>query len=79
MPSRISPGSIVVPDSVTDPLGYYFNNTVKSHALIRTAIRNKVGRFIFSSTAAVYGDAKDNPIRKPRLSTRSRPTGPRSS
>ena len=57
-------GSIVVPDSVTDPLGYYFNNTVKSHALIRTAIRNKVGRFIFSSTAAVYGDAKENPIRE---------------
>ena len=57
-------GSIVVPDSVTDPLGYYFNNTVKSHALIRTAIRNKVSRFIFSSTAAVYGDAKENPIRE---------------
>jgi UDP-glucose 4-epimerase len=55
-------GSIVVPDSVVDPLGYYFNNTVKSHALIRTAVRNKVGRFIFSSTAAVYGDAKDSPI-----------------
>jgi UDP-glucose 4-epimerase len=55
-------GSIVVPDSVVDPLGYYFNNTVKSHALIRTAVHNKVGRFIFSSTAAVYGDAKDSPI-----------------
>jgi UDP-glucose 4-epimerase len=55
-------GSIVVPDSVTDPLGYYYNNTLRSHALIGTAVRNKVERFIFSSTAAVYGDAKDSPI-----------------
>lgn len=55
-------GSIVVPDSVVDPLGYYLNNTVKAHALIRAAVRNKVSRFIFSSTAAVYGDAKESPI-----------------
>lgn len=55
-------GSIVVPDSVVDPLGYYFNNTVKAHALIRAAVRSKVSRFIFSSTAAVYGDAKETPI-----------------
>jgi len=55
-------GSIVVPDSVTDPLGYYFNNTVKSRSLISAAVRNKVRNFIFSSTAAVYGDATDSPI-----------------
>jgi UDP-glucose 4-epimerase len=55
-------GSIVVPDSVIDPLGYYFNNTVKAHALIRAAVRNRVDRFLFSSTAAVYGDARQNPI-----------------
>jgi UDP-glucose 4-epimerase len=55
-------GSIIVRDSVTDPLGYHFNNTVKAHALIATAVRNKVDRFIFSSTAAVYGDAKESPI-----------------
>jgi UDP-glucose 4-epimerase len=55
-------GSIVVPDSVVDPLRYYFNNTVNSRALIAAAVRNKVGRFIFSSTAAVYGDAKESPI-----------------
>ena len=30
--------SIVVPDSVHDPLGYYSNNTVNSHALIETAV-----------------------------------------
>ncbi|MEZ0168740.1 UDP-glucose 4-epimerase GalE [Microvirga sp. TS319] len=55
-------GSIVVPDSVSDPLGYYFNNTVKSRALISTAVQNKIENFIFSSTAAIYGDAKESPI-----------------
>ncbi|MBI3436016.1 MAG: UDP-glucose 4-epimerase GalE [Proteobacteria bacterium] len=53
--------SIVVPDSVRDPLGYYRNNTVNSRALIETAIRGGVAHFIFSSTAAVYG----NPARVP--------------
>ncbi len=53
--------SIVVPDSVRDPLGYYRNNTVNSRALIETAIKGGVRQFIFSSTAAVYG----NPARVP--------------
>jgi UDP-glucose 4-epimerase len=48
-------GSIVVPDSVADPLGYYLNNTVKSRELIASAISNGAKNFIFSSTAAVYG------------------------
>lgn len=47
--------STVVPDSVRDPLGYYANNTVASRALFETAIENGVKQFIFSSTAAVYG------------------------
>jgi len=55
-------GSIVVPDSVVDPLGYYLNNTVKSRSLISAAVTNGIGRFIFSSTAAVYGDARESPI-----------------
>ncbi|WP_210483370.1 UDP-glucose 4-epimerase GalE [Microvirga antarctica] len=55
-------GSIVVPDSVSDPLGYYLNNTVKSRALLSAAVANGVTRFIFSSTAAVYGDAAESPI-----------------
>jgi UDP-glucose 4-epimerase len=55
-------GSIVVPDSVADPLGYYLNNTVKSRALMAAAVRNKVKRFIFSSTAAVYGNPASNPV-----------------
>jgi UDP-glucose 4-epimerase len=57
-------GSIVVPQSVTDPLGYYFNNTVKSRALIAAAVQAGVDKFIFSSTAAVYGMAKEMPVRE---------------
>jgi UDP-glucose 4-epimerase len=48
-------GSIVVPDSVSDPLGYYLNNTVKSRALLEAAVKAGVPHFIFSSTAATYG------------------------
>ena len=55
-------GSIVVPDSVTDPLGYYLNNTVKSRALLAAAVAGGVKNFIFSSTAAVYGNPKSMPV-----------------
>jgi UDP-glucose 4-epimerase len=55
-------GSIVVPESVTDPLGYYLNNTVKSRSLMAAAVANKVQKFIFSSTAAVYGNPKTLPV-----------------
>jgi UDP-glucose 4-epimerase len=55
-------GSIVVPDSVADPLGYYLNNTCKSHSLIASAVEAKVPYCIFSSTAAVYGMPKENPV-----------------
>jgi UDP-glucose 4-epimerase len=48
-------GSIVVPESVADPLKYYRNNTATSRNLIEAAVTNGVERFIFSSTAAVYG------------------------
>jgi UDP-glucose 4-epimerase len=48
--------SIVVPDSVRDPLGYYRNNTVNSRALIECAVNSGVRHFIFSSTAAIYGN-----------------------
>ncbi|MBK9081631.1 MAG: UDP-glucose 4-epimerase GalE [Rhizobiales bacterium] len=53
---------IVVPESVADPLGYYLNNTVKARALIESAVRNRIRHFIFSSTAAVYGDVAGNPV-----------------
>jgi UDP-glucose 4-epimerase len=55
-------GSIVVPESVADPLGYYLNNTCKSRSLIACAVETKVPNFIFSSTAAVYGIPKINPV-----------------
>ena len=55
-------GSIVVPDSVADPLGYYQNNTVKSRALIEAAVSAGVRQFIFSSTAAVYGMPETSPV-----------------
>lgn len=48
-------GSIVVPESVSDPLKYYGNNTATSRNLIEAAVRGGVRHFIFSSTAAVYG------------------------
>jgi UDP-glucose 4-epimerase len=55
-------GSIVVPDSVSDPLGYYLNNTVKSRALLAAAVAQGVKSFIFSSTAAVYGIPERVPV-----------------
>jgi UDP-glucose 4-epimerase len=48
-------GSIVVPESVVDPLKYYQNNAVNSYQLIALCCRHQVKNFIFSSTAAVYG------------------------
>jgi UDP-glucose 4-epimerase len=55
-------GSIVVPESVSDPLGYYHNNTVKSRSLIEAAVLGGVKNFIFSSTAAVYGNPEVMPV-----------------
>jgi len=54
--------SIVVPDSVADPLGYYRNNTANSRTLIEAAVTSGVKHFIFSSTAAVYGNPKSVPV-----------------
>jgi UDP-glucose 4-epimerase len=53
---------IVVPESVSDPLGYYLNNTSKSRNLIAVAVEKGVRHFIFSSTAAVYGEPASNPV-----------------
>jgi len=55
-------GSIVVPESVTNPLAYYENNTVASRNLIEACIQAQVKHFIFSSTAAVYGTPQNNPV-----------------
>jgi UDP-glucose 4-epimerase len=53
---------IVVPDSVVDPLGYYLNNTSKARNLIESAVKKGVRNFIFSSTAAVYGETTSEPV-----------------
>ena len=57
-------GSIVVPESVADPLGYYQNNTAKTRNLIEAAVASGVRHMIFSSTAAVYGMPRETPVRE---------------
>ena len=66
-------GSIVVPESVTDPLKYYHNNTVKSRALLAAAVAAGVPHFIFSSTAATYGIPDVSPVTE---QTPQRPINP---
>jgi UDP-glucose 4-epimerase len=55
-------GSIVVPESIVDPLRYYGNNTCVSRTLIAASVEAKIPHFIFSSTAAVYGMPEKNPV-----------------
>lgn len=55
-------GSIVVPESVADPLKYYGNNTSKSRNLIEVCLDKGVGKFVFSSSAAVYGIPDRQPV-----------------
>jgi len=53
--------SIVVPESVLNPLNYYMNNTLNTTNLIKCAVDSGVKKFVFSSTAAVYGEPKELP------------------
>ena len=53
---------IVVPESVSDPLGYYLNNVSNARSLIEAAVNGGVKTFIFSSTAAVYGETGAEPV-----------------
>jgi UDP-glucose 4-epimerase len=55
-------GSVVVPDSMRDPLAYYRNNTMTTRSLMNAAVKGGVNRFIFSSTAAVYGNPEQMPV-----------------
>src|SRR4051794_24971255 len=55
-------GSVVVPDSMREPLGYYRNNTMTTRSLLNAAVKCGVNRFIFSSTAAVYGNPDQVPV-----------------
>ncbi|MGE3529096.1 MAG: UDP-glucose 4-epimerase GalE [Methyloceanibacter sp.] len=55
-------GSIVVPESIADPLRYYGNNACVSRALMAACVEGRVPHFIFSSSAAVYGMPENNPV-----------------
>src|SRR3979490_463647 len=55
-------GSVVVPDSMRDPLAYYGNNTMTPRSLLNTGVKSGISRFIFSSTAAVYGNPDQVPV-----------------
>lgn len=68
-------GSIVVPESVADPLKYYANNTATSRNLLEAAVRGGVRHFIFSSTAAVYGNAGLEPVAEETLLSPESPYG----
>ncbi len=57
-------GSIIVPESVENPLKYYHNNSAKSRSLIESAVKGGVRHFIFSSTAATYGIPEESPVRE---------------
>src|SRR5437588_5025515 len=57
-------GSVVVPESVVNPLAYYHNNTCETRMLIESAVKGRVPYFIFSSTAAVYGAGGLEPVKE---------------
>lgn len=66
---------IIVPESVADPLKYYFNNTVKTHALLKTAVDENLKHFVFSSSAAVYGNPSSTPVSETALPAPLSPYG----
>jgi UDP-glucose 4-epimerase len=66
---------IIVPESVADPLSYYFNNTVKTRALLEAAVRGNVRHFVFSSTAAVYGNPSVTPVNEEAVPSPLSPYG----
>jgi UDP-glucose 4-epimerase len=68
-------GSIVVPESVINPLLYYQNNTCNSRSLIACAIEARIPHFIFSSTAAVYGTPAHNPVAEGAATNPTSPYG----
>jgi len=66
---------LIVPESVSDPLGYYLGNTVKTRSLLAAAVRSGIARFVFSSTAAVYGMPHENPVSEDSPATPISPYG----
>lgn len=57
-------GSVIVPELLRDPLAYYRNNTMATRNLLNVAVKRRVRNFIFSSTAAVYGNPDQMPVRE---------------
>src|ERR1700688_2803940 len=55
-------GSVVVPESMRDPVAYYSNDTMTKRTPLNAPVRSGVSRFIFASTAAVYGDPDQVPV-----------------
>lgn len=68
-------GSIVVPESVDNPLKYYHNNTANSRNLIDSAVTGGVRHMIFSSTAATYGIPESTPVREDMATVPINPYG----
>ena len=67
--------SIVVPESVADPIKYYLNNTISTARLIASCVEHGITRFIFSSTAAVYGNQDHSPISETAMPAPENPYG----
>lgn len=55
-------GSVVVPESISNPIKYYRNNTVGSQSLIESSVKCGISHFLFSSTAATYGAPNESPV-----------------
>jgi UDP-glucose 4-epimerase len=66
---------LIVPESMSDPLGYYLGNTVKTRSLLAAAVRAGIGRLVFSSTAAVYGMPNENPVSEESVTSPISPYG----
>ncbi|WP_439923007.1 UDP-glucose 4-epimerase GalE [Nitrobacter sp. JJSN] len=66
---------IVVPESVAEPLKYYRNNTVNTHTLLQAAVEENVKYFVFSSSAAVYGNPSSTPVNEAALPAPLSPYG----
>jgi len=62
-------GSIVVPESVVEPLRYYENNVLTSHALVSACVDAGANHFIFSSTAAVFAYDQPQPLKEDAIKT----------
>ena len=67
--------SLIVPESVADPLKYYENNVSSTVNLLNGCLKNGVKNFIFSSTAATYGQPKTVPVRETDIGVPASPYG----